>query len=386
MGNAEHDATRRADVIVILLGAMGSATADAAARRGLRVIGLEAFEQGHRRGSSHGATRIIRRSIEEGPQYVPLVLDALSRWRQLDDESDQPILHLGGAIRVAPAGAPLHAAFLRSAVAHHLDFDRLQPDDVQERFPGLVLPDGFEALFEQEAGVVFAERAVRALQTRAVRHGASLQFDEPVLRWRPDGGGVVVDPPPATYRSDRLVITAGAWTAQLLASLDLPLVVQRVVNVTFQPTAPQRFDHEHLPAFLLSDGTSGVYGVPAIGGDGVKVGGSGTPTSPDDIQPPASDEEVGALRRVVDRFLPGAASSDRSTLTCLYTTTPDGHFVIDHHPDHAQAVVASPCSGHGFKYTTAIGPVLVDLAVGGSTSLPVDSFAISRFVTSGAIK
>ncbi|MBI4935769.1 MAG: N-methyl-L-tryptophan oxidase [Actinobacteria bacterium] len=381
-----NDTSTRADLIVIGLGAMGSATADAAARRGLRVIGLEAFEQGHRRGSSHGATRIIRRSIEEGPQYVPLVLDALARWRQLDEESDQPILHLGGAIRVAPAGSALHAAFLRSAVAHHLDFERLQPGDVHERFPALVVPDGFEALFEQDAGVVFADRAVRALQTRAVRHGASLQFDEPVSQWRADGDGVVVDTPQATYRGDRLVITAGAWTTQLLASLALPLVVQRVVNVTFQPTVPQRFDHEHLPAFLLSDGTSGVYGVPAIGGEGVKVGGSGSPTSPDETQPPASDDEVTALRSVVDRFLPGAASSDRSTLTCLYTTAPDGHFVIDHHPDHPQVVVASPCSGHGFKYTTAIGPVLVDLAVSGSASLPIDSFGISRFITSGAVK
>jgi sarcosine oxidase len=367
------------DLIVIGLGAMGSATADAAAARGLRVLGLEAHPQGHARGSSHGVTRIIRRAVEEGPHLVPLVLDALDRWHALDDAFDGTILRLGGAIRIAPTGSVLHQAFVRSATAHGLDFERLDAADVHRRFPALHVPDGYQAYFEQEAGVVRADRAVRALQTRARQRGAELRFSTPVVRWNADGDGVVVETPSGPHRAARLVITAGPWTSTLIDDLHLPLVVQRIPNVTFEPRRPDVADWLHLPALLLSDGASGLYGVPAVDGEGVKVGAAGTPTEPDAPQPPVTADEIAALRDIVDRFLPGVAGRVTSTLTCLYTTTPDGQFVIDHHPDHPQVVVASPCSGHGFKYTTAIGPLLVDLAVDGRAGLAIDRFAIHRF-------
>lgn len=359
---------------------MGSATVDAAARRGIQVIGLDAFRQGHAHGSSHGPTRIIRRSIEEGPQYVPLVLDSLERWAELDAGSAEPLLALNGAIRVAPAGSGLHAAFLVSATAHHLDYERLDAAAVRRQFPGLSVPDGYEALFEQGAGVVFASRAVRALQERAVRHGATLWFDEPVLSWQPDGEGVAVTTPSGTLRASRLVLTAGAWTVRLAAELDLPLVAHRVVNVTFTPLEPALFGADRLPAFLVTDGVDGVYGTPAIEGDGVKVGASGTPTDPDHVDRVVAPGEVERLRTWIDRFLPLASGPVQSELTCLYTVAPDGHFVIDRHPEHPQVVVAAPCSGHGFKYTTAIGPLLTDLALDGRTHHSIDAFAIERFV------
>ena len=368
-----------ADLVVIGLGAMGSATADAAARLGHTVIGLEAFAQGHSRGSSHGPTRMLRRSVEEGPQYVPLILDALPRWAELNDDARSPVTDLRGAIRIAPTGSPLHASFVASAVAFGLEYDQLTAREVNVQFPAFSVPEGYSAMFEHEAGVLYADRTVRALQDRASRHGASLHFDEPVVSWESDGDTVVVRTANATYHAARLVITGGAWTTALAADLGLPLVPTRVVNVSFEPLERRPFEVDRLPAFIVSDGNEGVYGIPAVDGQGVKVGGGGTPVDPDDVDRVVSDEEIAHLRGFVDRFLPAASGPVSSVLTCLYTVAPDGHFVIDRHPDHDNVVIASPCSGHGFKYTTAIGPLLAELAFTGRTTLPIDSFSIGRF-------
>lgn len=372
------------DLVVVGLGAMGSSTVDAAARAGLSVVGLEAFGQGHANGSSHGPTRILRRSIEEGPQYVPLVLDAIERWNELNDELDEPVFVANGAIRLAPAGSELHRRFVASALVHHLDFDRLTAVDVRRTFPAFAVPDGYEALLERDAGVLFAARAVRALQDRAERHGAVLHFDRPVLSWAPDGDGVVVSTAGGTLRAARLVVTAGAWTSRLAADLALPLIVDRVVNVSFTPADPAPFSAERLPAFLISDGTDGIYGTPAIAGNGVKLGAEGTPTDPDHVDRVVTPAEVARLRGWVDRFLPGASGPVAATLTCIYTVAPDGDFVIDRHPEHDRVVIASPCSGHGFKYTTAIGPLLVELATTGTTRHAIDTFAIGRFAAASS--
>ena len=368
-----------ADLLVIGLGAMGSSTVDAAAALGHSVIGLEAFAQGHARGSSHGPTRMLRRSIEEGPQYVPLILDALPRWAELDDDAPLPVTDLRGAIRIAPNGSPMHAAFVTSALTWGLDYDHLSADEINRQFPAFAVPEGYSAMFEHEAGVLFADRTVRALQDRATRNGASLHFEEPVVSWEASGDSVVVRTATASYHAARLVIAGGAWTTALAAELGLPLVPNRVVNVSFTPPDPEPFGIDRLPAFVVSDGTEGVYGIPAVDGQGVKVGGSGTPVDPDDVDRVVTDDEIARLRGFVDRFLPGASGPVSSVLTCLYTVAPDGHFVIDRHPAHDNVVIASPCSGHGFKYTTAIGPLLAELAFTGQTTLPIDSFSIARF-------
>ncbi len=373
-----------ADLVVIGLGAMGSSTVDAAARLGHTVIGLEAFSQGHARGSSHGPTRMLRRSIEEGPQYVPLVLDALPRWAELNDDAAMPVIDLRGAIRIAPHGSPMQDAFVASAVAWGLDYEHLSASEVNRRFPAFSVPEGYSAMFEHEAGVLFADRTVRALQDRAARHGAALHFDEPVISWDATGDEVVVRTAGTTYHAARLVITAGSWTTRLAAELGLPLQPTRVVNVSFEPLDPESFTVDRLPAFVVSDGVEGVYGIPAVEGQGVKVGGGGTPVDPDHVDRVVRDDEIAHLRGFVDRFLPNASGPVASVLTCLYTVAPDGHFVIDRHPEHDNVVIASPCSGHGFKYTTAIGPLLAELAFTGRTTLPIDSFSIGRFAPHNA--
>ncbi len=250
---------------------------------------------------------MLRRSIEEGPQYVPLILDALPRWAELNDEAALPVIDLRGAIRIAPNGSPMHAAFVASAVAWGLDYDHLSADEVNRQFPAFSVPEGYSAMFEHEAGVLFADRTVRALQDRAARHGAALHFDEPVISWDASGDGVVVRTATATYHAARLVITAGSWTTRLAAELGLPLEPTRVVNVSFEPVDREPFGVDRLPAFVVSDGVEGVYGIPAIDGQGVKVGGGGTPVDPDRVDRVVSDAEIAHLRGFVDRFLPDAS-------------------------------------------------------------------------------
>lgn len=366
-----------ADVVVVGLGVMGSATVDALARRGHRVVGIEARPQGHADGSSHGPTRIIRRSIEEGPGYVPLVLEAFARWDDLEADAGRPIIERVGAIRIAPSGSPLHDAFRTSADAWSLPYDTLDAAAIVERFPGFSVPDGYTGRYEADAGLLHAGPAVAAFQARAARNGAELHFDEPVLRWSADGG-VTVETTQRVVRAERLVLTAGAWTTSLATELGLPLVAHRVVNVSFTPLVADRYDAAHLPAFIVTDDVDGVYGVPAVAGEGLKVGASGTPTDPDAVDRVVGADEIARLRSVVDRFLPGASGPVASTLTCLYTVAPDGDFVIDRHPEHETVVIASPCSGHGFKFASAIGPLLADLATGATPAHPVDAFGIAR--------
>lgn len=368
-----------ADVIVVGLGIMGSATVDALARRGHSVIGLERHPQGHVLGSSHGPTRIIRRSIEEGPGYVPIVLDAFERWHELQEDAGRTILELDGVMRIAPIGSPLLAAFRASAAAWNLPHDVLDRAAVMERFPGFAVPDGYEGMFEQGAGIIHAAVALRSLQDRARRAGAALHFDERVLAWTAGGAGVTVTTPAGCHEATALVLTAGAWTGALLASLALPLVPHRVVNVSFQPLVPELFDAGRFPAFILADDQALFYGVPAVPGEGVKVGGGGTPTDPDRVDRDVTAREVATLRGADERFIPNASGPVASTLTCLYTVTPDGHFLIDRHPEHANVVIASPCSGHGFKFASAIGPLLADLATGGTTRHDIAGFGIDRF-------
>lgn len=379
----------RADVIVIGLGAMGSATADNLAGRGLSVIGLEAFGPGHSNGSSHGAHRIVRQVIEEGPFYVPIALDAFERWAELQADTATELMVRCGAIRLGPTGCDLHTAFHASADAWAVPYETLDAAEVADRFPGFALPDGYAGLFEPGAGFVYAARAVATLQDRARRRGADLRFDHAVTDWTAGPGGVEVSTSAGTFTADRLVITAGAWTGRT-SRLGLPLVIHRVVNAYFEPADRSLFSPGRLPPFIIAgtredvDGMpslrgDSMYGVPVVPGEGLKVGVSGTAADPDHVDRTVAPDEIADLRGWVDRFLPAASGPVVSTLTCLYTKTPDEHFVIDRHPDHGNVVVASPCSGHGFKYTPTIGALLADLATDTPPRHDLTPFAIDRF-------
>ena len=374
----------RYDVIVAGLGGMGSASAYHLAARGKRVLGLERFGALHARGSSHGDSRIIREMYFEHPLYVPLVQRAYELWRALEHDADAPLLTVNGGLMIGPQGGMLVAGTLRSAAEHGLAHELLTPRETRARFPALHIADDYVAVLDPRAGFLRPEACTRAHLTLAARHGAELRFEEPVVAWEPDGEGVRVRTAAGSYTADRLLLTAGAWTRGLLGGIDLPLVVERQVLHWFDPPSdggayePERcpiYAWEHTPGYIG-------YGFPRLE-KGVKAAlmhQGETSSDPGDVRRTISDDEVEPLRAALRQILPGLAAAPAVASTvCLFTNTPDADFAIGFHPRHPQVLVSSPCSGHGFKFASALGELHADLLIDGRTRFDLTPFRLDRF-------
>jgi sarcosine oxidase len=371
---------RSSEVIVIGLGAMGAATAWALARSGFRVLGLDAFRRGHDRGSSHGKTRIIRTAYYESPEYVPLVRRAWTLWRQLEAESGQSLLRMTGGLYVGRPDSSLVSGVLASVRAHGLAHELLEASEAMARFPGLRLAPEQVAVFEPEAGLIDPEAAVAAMLDRATAAGAQLRHETPVIAWAVDGDGVRVETPAGTFRADRLVLAAGAWLSQLVPELGLPLEVWRILHVHFAPQAGGRYAADRFPFALWEDETGLYSAFPELPGQGVKFGrhDTGEVCTPQTVRRTATSEEIAELRHALERYWPEAGGAVLWYLTCLYTVTPDHHFLIDRHPLRPQVVLCSACSGHGFKFAPAIGEIVAALAID-SGAQPAALFRLERF-------
>lgn len=369
------------EVAIIGLGAMGSAAAWHLSRRGYRVLGMDAYHRGHDRGSSHGRTRIIRQAYYESPDYVPLVRRSYELWRTLEEESGRALLTVTGGIYLGRPEAGLVAGALASARQHGIPHEELDAAEIRRRFPAFHLPDDFIGLYEPGAGLLDPEACVAALLDLAAARGAELHHEEPVRRWWIDGDGVVVETERERYRAGRLVLAAGAWIGRLLADLRLPLEIWRILHVHFEPERDDLFPAGRYP-FALWEIPEGIYSAfPALPGQGVKFGrhDTGEVCTPETARREVRPDEVESLRAMLNRFLPGAGGQVLWTLTCLYTMTPDHHFIIDHHPQHPQVVYASACSGHGFKFAIVVGEILADLATEGATPHRIEFLSAARF-------
>jgi sarcosine oxidase len=369
------------DAIVVGLGAMGSAAAYHLARRGQQVLGLDAFAPGHTRGSSHGETRIIRLSYFEHPDYVPLLRRSYALWRELQAETGAELLRLTGGIYLGPPNGELVAGALRSARQHALAHELLDAANVRHRFPQLALEDGHAALYEPEAGVLLPERCIVAHLDLAAGHGAELHHEEPVLRWDVSGG-VEVTTATTTYRAQRLVLTPGAWVPALLgADVALPLRVERNVVFWLRPRADAAlFEPDRFPIFIWETPGGHFYGLPHVERPGVKVAlhHTGDYGDPDTLDRTTRRADEAPVRHFVQSCIPGLDGPTESSLVCLYTLTPDGHFVIDRHPAHERVVFASACSGHGFKFASVVGEILADLATTGVATPAADFLRLAR--------
>lgn len=373
-----------ADVIIVGLGAMGSAAAYHLARRGVRVIGLEQYTPVHDRGSSHGRSRIIREAYFEHPDYVPLIQRAYEQWRALQEGSGARLLVMTGGLMIGPDDGVLVQGALASARTHSLPYELIPADEVQRRFPPFRLPPGTVAVQEPNAGVLFPEACVRAHLDGAARAGAALHFEEPVLRWTADGERVEVVTATQTYAASRLVITAGPWAPQVLRALGLPLAVERNVMYWFAPLrTPAAFAPERFPIYICEYRRDAFfYGFPAEPDAGVKVAHhhSGVFCTPQTIRREVAPDEVARMRALLAAHLPDANGALLQTATCMYTNTPDGHFIIDRHPQWSHVTLACGFSGHGFKFASVVGEVLADLAIDGWTRHPIDLFRLARYV------
>lgn len=372
------------DCIVVGLGVMGNASAWALAHRGMRVLGLEQFEPGHTRGSSHGESRIMRQLYFEHPLYVPILQRAYALWEELEAESDSALLHLDGGLTLGPATGRVVPGALEAAKLHHLPYEQLSAEMVCRRFPAMHPPADYVGLWDPRAGYVRADRAIDAFRSVAERNGAELHYREEVSTWRIEGSGVVVETPRERYRAARLVLCAGAWNPSEVPGLHLPLEVERQVLVWFDPpTTPDLFDSAHFPIFVYEHRPGHTaYGFPRVDGR-VKAAifhGGETVQDPDVLQPPATEAEIRSVRDTLAPTFPAFATAPlRATATCLFTNAPDSRFVIGPHPTCPQVILCSACSGHGFKFAPAIGEIIADLALSGSSTLDISPFDVTRF-------
>ncbi|MCE9601179.1 MAG: N-methyl-L-tryptophan oxidase [Gemmatimonadetes bacterium] len=372
----------RFDVIVAGLGAMGSQTLAHLARRGVNAVGFDRFTPPHDQGSSHGKSRIIREAYFEDPIYVPLVRRAYECWAELEAETGTTLFRRTGGLCYGPPDGELVTGARRSAELHGVAHESLDAAALRRRFPAFVVEDDWVGLLESRAGMLDPERAIAAALDVARRHGALVRTGEPVLRWRQDGDGVVVDTPQGTYHAAQLVLSAGMWIGELVRGLGLPITVQRNALYWFEPRRDSAlFAPERFPVFLgdLAPGLM-LYGFPDTG-DCVKVAlhHFGPAVTPDAVDRTVGAAEIDHLRGVLQRYLPAANGALRETGVCTYTNVPDEQFIIDRHPEASRVWVASPCSGHGFKFSSAIGEVLADLVTTGRSRFDLTPFSIGRF-------
>jgi sarcosine oxidase len=374
-------APRSYDVAVLGLGVVGGAAAAALARRGLRVLGLDRFTPPHAMGSSHGHSRVIREAYFEHPLYVPLVRRAYDLWDELARDSGQELLVPTGLLSLGPPEGTVVAGARRSAREHGIPHEELATTELRARFPALTPPADATGLLEQRAGLLHPERCVSALLDRARSRGAELRTREPVLSWAANGEGVVLYTASGEWRAQALVIAAGPWAGALLSDLDLPLTVERQVVCWFETDAGRdELRPPRLPIVLWEHTPGRMFYVTPDTGDGVKAAfhHGGETTAPDAVRE-VHTREVEEARALLARLVPAAAAgSVQEARTCLYTNTPDGHFLLDRHPRHRRVVIASPCSGHGFKFAPAVGEAVADLLAGAAPRFDLAPFAIAR--------
>jgi len=377
------------DVIVIGVGGMGSAACYHLARRGTRVLGLERFDVPHQMGSSHAVNRIIRLAYYEDPSYVSLLRRAYELWRELQSGFGEQLLHITGSVDASNADGEVFRGSLRSCELHDLPHEVLTSADLSRRFPAFRLPAGHLALFQPDGGFLLSERCIVAHVFGAMAAGAEIRARERVVEWTAMAGGVRVETERGTYEAERLVVSAGAWMQRLVPELASLAQPERQVLAWFQPTDPSLFTPARFPVFNLTVDEGRYYGFPVFGVPGFKVGRyhhREEQVDPDDFErePNLTDETV--LRDFTTRYFPGAAGPTMALRSCLFTNTPDDHFVIDVLPDAPQVVIASPCSGHGFKFCSVVGEILADLASRGATDHDVSLFRLRRFAGAGGGK
>jgi sarcosine oxidase len=372
------------DVAVIGLGVMGSAALASLARRGRRAVGIDRFAPGHDRGSSHGATRIIRLGYFEHPSYVPLLRAAYPLWRDLEARSGRSLISITGIVEIGAPASELVAGTLRSSRLHGLAHEILDAPSVMKRFPAFRLPGDFIGVFQPEGGFVRAEATVAALQALARDAGAELRMGERVLGMEPHRDGVRVKTQHGDVHAGCAIVTAGPWLKSLVPQLPVPIRVTRQVLGWFEPAPPAQaalFTAERFPVFLLQNRDGVYYGFPADT-DGIKVAKHhhlDETVDPDRYNRAVSAADEAAIRMVLKAHVPDADGRLIAAKTCLYTMTPDGDFILDRLPDYPQITIASPCSGHGFKFAPVIGEILADLAVAGRTAHDISRFSLARF-------
>jgi sarcosine oxidase len=375
--------SRHFDVIVIGVGTMGSAACYQLAKRGVRVLGLERFDIPNGMGSAHGFSRMIRLAYFEHPDYVPLLRRSYELWDELQAELGREVIRITGGVYIGPPGAEVLEGSLRSVREHDLPHELLDAAEASRRFPQFVIPDDYRCLHDYKAGLVLPERAVAGYAEMALRRGAELHGQEAVISWEPSGNGATVHTNRGSYSAAKLLFCGGAWTDKLVRDLGVPLTVTRQPLAWVWPKQPALFELGKMPVWIMEhrDG-SNHYGFPMLPDNpGLKLATHvrTAPTDAERLDRTAREDDQRTIRWVLENHIPQADGPLLSLRVCMYTNSPDNHFIIDHHPRHDNVTIACGFSGHGFKFASALGETLSELVIDGRTSLPMAFLGLKRF-------
>ena len=377
----------RYDVAVIGLGAMGSAALYALARRGARVVGIERFAPGHDRGSSHGETRIIRLGYFEHPSYVPLLRETYGLWRDLERAAGRTLMHVTGIVEIGQPDSVLVAGTLAASRQHDLPHEVLDAAATMRRFPAFRIPANFVGVTQPDGGFLDVEPALEAMIALAKAVGAELRTGTAAQSLAGAARGVRIETANGPIEAETAIVAAGPWIKTLLPELPAPIRVTRQVQAWFEPTDPALFTADRFPVFLIESRHGQHYGFPPHGGKDakgfcVKIAKhhhADEAVEPDRVDCEVGDADLDLIRPALVDHIPAANGRLLAAKTCLYTVTPDRDFIIDRMPGAPNVLVASPCSGHGFKFAPVIGEILADLAMSGATPYDIARFRLARF-------
>ncbi len=375
--------SERFDTIVIGLGGMGSASAFHLAARGQRVLGLEQHDLLHELGSSHGLTRIIRLAYHEHPSYVPLLRRSYELWHELEERAGEPLLIKTGSVEGGPEDGPMFRGALEAAELHDIPHEILDGRELRRRYPAYVgFDDDTRVVHQADGGFLMAERTILAHVRGAMANGADLRFRDPVRTWEATESGVSVTTDTATHHADRLVITAGPWARRLVPRLERLAVPERQVVGWLQPTRPEIFTPERFPVFIMDVADGSYYGFPVHDVPGFKFARyhhRREPIDPDDPDRAANAEDERLLRDFATRYFPDGAGPTLMLKSCIFTNSPDEHFIVDRLPESPQVSIAAGFSGHGYKFCSVIGEIMADLSTEGRTRHDIELFRLDRF-------
>ena len=370
------------DVIVLGAGGVGSAALYELARRGVRAVGIDRFRPPHDRGSSHGQTRVIRQAYFEHPDYVPLLTESYRLWRALEAATGRQLFHEVGLLEVGPVDGVVVPGVLRAAAEHGLAVEQISAGEIERRWPGLRVPAELVGVFERDAGYLLVEDCVAAHLAAAQAAGATLLVDTEVFDWTADDRGVRVRTSAGEIAAAKLIVAAGSWASSMLRDLPLELTVRRKPLFWFESASPRYDVAAGFPVYLFELPAGVFYGFPRIDGHSVKVAehsGGATVADPANVNRTIDPIEQRRIEEFLAAHLPEVTTRLADHAVCLYTMSPDEHFIVDRHPAHANVVFAAGLSGHGFKFTPALGRALADLAIDGSTPLSIDFLSLRRF-------
>jgi len=374
----------RYDVICVGIGGVGSAALAHMAERGLSVLGIDRFPPGHDRGSSHGESRIIRLVYMEHPDYVPLLRRAYELWEQLGERAGRPLLHYTGILYAGPRAGGVIPALDACARRHGLGLERLSPAEAAQRFPGFRMPADWEAAYEIDAGYLDVEDCVRTYAARAQAAGADFRLDEAVLDWEATASGVEVRTNAGRYAADRLVLCPGAWAQDLarLPSIRLPVLRKELAWYAAREAHHTRAGGCPLFFFETPDGS--YYGFPDLGGNGLKVAehtGGEPVENPLEVDRSPREADRRRVEAFLDAHVPGVSRDLLRQEVCLYTMSPDEHFVVDQHPESERVFLVAGLSGHGFKFASVLGEIAAEWAAGRGLPASIEFLRCRRFAS-----